>query len=106
VTAPESLTYGRHAISARRQHRRDVAYQLDDWLIQHYHAVQVVVLALGVLTATVVAFAATGHPMTAIALGLAGGLAVAIGISIAATGGGRTDVSVPQGHADRVEPAL
>lgn len=87
MTAPESLTYGRHAVSATRQRAKDAAYDLDTWLIGHYRAVEVVIVLLGVLTAAVIALAATGLPMTAMAVGLGGGLAVALGISMAAMGG-------------------
>lgn len=99
MSAPANLTYGRHAISARKQQRKDAAYELDSWLIAHYHAVQVVLVLLGALTATVVALAATGRPMTAMGLGLVGGLAIVLGIAFEAMGGkaGETEMSKERG---------
>jgi hypothetical protein len=90
VTAPESLTYGRHAISVQRQQWKDELYALDGWLILHYHAVQVVIVALGVVVATTVAFAVTEQSLTAVLVGLVGVFAIAVGVAVKAMGSAKS----------------
>lgn len=78
-----------HHLSGWRQFVRDVR-QLVNELHRNFRATVVVLTALAVETSTVFALSASGHPLWAMFVMLAGGSGIAVGVAVKAMGSGKS----------------